>query len=767
MKKNKISTAIVLFLMFAITTSLVALPSATAQEVTRVTYPYIGATPNPVGVGQETLLHIGITQQLTSVGMEWEGLSVTITRPDGTTETLRDINTDSTGGTGRVYVPTIAGNYTLQTHFPEQVTEPGKTSPGTPMGTTMLAGSSRLLTLVVQEDPLPVWPGVPLPTEYWTRPIDAQLHEWHAISGNWVTTPANLYAPYNDNAPETAHVLWTKQLAAGGLAGGLIGRDDGPHSYECGDAYEGKFLVEARSAMILGGVLYYNVFESRGQPYAQQEVAAVDLHTGEELWCQPLIGRVAREGTTAAATVAAANRVIDGIDDDQFPEGIGRRLSFGQMFYWDSYNYHGVYGLLWTTVGTTWMAFDAHSGRWVYTIENVPTGTTLRGTNGELLRIQVNLANGWIALWNSSNLVSLQGSWNPHGNIYNASGTGAAPIRAWEWNITIPSGLQGSAYLYALGDRIVGSSTTVDHIITWAISLKSGEEGRLLFNTTWNAPAAWSAGNQTISRAAGSIDDGLIAVWSKETQQWWGFSTETGEYIWGPTEPQDYLDHYRAVGSIVYGRLLAMGMSGIIHCYDAKTGELQWTYAADDPYNEVLWSNNWPITRMLIAAGKIYLGTCEHSPIDPKPRGAPFVCLDVETGEEIWRANGLFHQTDWGGRATIGDSIIAAYDSYDQRIYAIGKGPSATTVTASPKVSVHGSNVLVEGRVADISPGTEDYTLRARFPDGVPAVADESMSEWMLYVYKQFPRPADVTGVEVVVSVLDPNNNYYEVGRTS
>jgi hypothetical protein len=80
---------------------------------------------------------------------------------------------------------------------------------------------------------------------------------------------------------------------------------------------------------------------------------------------------------------------------------------------------------------------------------------------------------------------------------------------------------------------------------------------------------------------------------------------------------------------------------------------------------------------------------------------------------------------------------------------------------------VHGNSVLVEGMVADISPGTKDSALAMRFPNGVPAVADESMSEWMHYVYMQFPRPTDVTGVEVVVSVLDPNNNYYEVGRTT
>jgi len=106
-------------------------------------------------------------------------------------------------------------------------------------------------------------------------------------------------------------------------------------------------------------------------------------------------------------------------------------------------------------------------------------------------------------------------------------------------------------------------------------------------------------------------------------------------------------------------------------------------------------------------------------------------------------------------------------DTYDQRVYAIGKGPSATTVTASPKVSVHGSSVLVEGTVTDISPGTKEASLAMRFPNGVPAVADESMSDWMLYVYKQFPCPAEVKGVEVVVEVLDPNNNYYEVARAT
>jgi hypothetical protein len=175
----------------------------------------------------------------------------------------------------------------------------------------------------------------------------------------------------------------------------------------------------------------------------------------------------------------------------------------------------------------------------------------------------------------------------------------------------------------------------------------------------------------------------------------------------------------------------------------------------------------WPITPLFISDGKIYIGQSEHSPQNPLPRGAPFICLDVETGAEVFRVDGMFRQTRWGGRAIIGDSIIATMDTYDQRIYAIGKGPSATSVVASPDIATQGSKVLVKGMVTDISPGTQDSAIKLRFPNGVPVVADESMSAWMLYVYKQFECPANVKGVEVIIEVLDPNNNYYEVARTT
>ena len=64
----------------------------------------------------------------------------------------------------------------------------------------------------------------------------------------------------------------------------------------------------------------------------------------------------------------------------------------------------------------------------------------------------------------------------------------------------------------------------------------------------------------------------------------------------------------------------------------------------------------------------------------------------------------------------------------------------------------------------DVSPGTQAPDMKLRFPSGVPAVADDCMSDWMLYVYKQFPQPMAV-GVPVKLEVVvDPNGNWYDIG---
>jgi hypothetical protein len=166
-----------------------------------------------------------------------------------------------------------------------------------------------------------------------------------------------------------------------------------------------------------------------------------------------------------------------------------------------------------------------------------------------------------------------------------------------------------------------------------------------------------------------------------------------------------------------------------------------WQYEAGNEYGEFLFGNDWSIPMGFATDDLVYFFHTEHSAIDPKPRGAPAICLDIETGQEVWRIDGLRCGTRWGGQPIMGDSVIAAFSTYDNTIVALGKGPSDISVSiANPAVNL-GNEVLVQGTIMDVSPGTKADEQMLRFPDGVPVVSDADMSEWMLYVYKHRPAP--------------------------
>jgi hypothetical protein len=747
--KSKLST-IALILVLAISATLVALPAASAQQ-TKATFCYLGVIPNPVGVNQPVLLHVGITDSRARQDLGWEGMTVTVEDPEGVESTLNIPKTDATGGTGYLFNPTKVGTYILQAHFPEQMVEVLPFFWGAPYNMTYLGSDSPVAELDVLDQALPYYPGHSLPSEYWTRPIDPQLREWSTVAGSWLNAPRNLYAPYNDG-PETAHILWTKPMTSGGLVGGELGG----HSFEIGDAYEGKWTGSSggplgwlSTAIIVAGNLYYQ--ESTLDPPVVTH--CVNLRTGEELWSKVFLD----------------NQTID----------------FGQLFYWDAFNMHGTFAYLWVTAGgggwwdpspAIWYAFDAYTGDWVMTYEDVPSGNNIYGPNGEIFKYSI--SGGMVSLWNSTKVVMDgigppdSGSWgdNAHGRTHNAS-------RGIEWTKPISeTGLPGSVQVEWFEDVAIGASASTTAVSVWGISLKPGEEGTVLFNNSWTPPAYWAEGNVTVSGFGGgwvawSQEDKVGILWIKETQEHYGFSLETGEYLWGPSESQYYLDAlddtHPESRAIAYGMFYCASVSGIIYCYDITTGELLWDYPVDDPYKEILWANNWWQKPVFITDGKIYTGHLEHSPTDPRARGGPFVCLDAYTGDLIWRAAGMFRQTRWGGRAIIGDSVIATMDTYDQRVYAIGKGPSATTVSAPETTQSVGTPVLIQGTVMDVSPGTEDIKLRMRFPNGVPAISDADMTDWMKYVYKQFEIPGDATGVEVVFNAVDSNGVWHDIDRTT
>jgi outer membrane protein assembly factor BamB len=262
------------------------------------------------------------------------------------------------------------------------------------------------------------------------------------------------------------------------------------------------------------------------------------------------------------------------------------------------------------------------------------------------------------------------------------------------------------------------------------------------------------------------LADNVAVVWSKEERRHYGFSLETGQYLW-VTEAEHYLDIYDAGRTIYEGKLISTGQAGIVYCFDVKTGETMWTYAGNDPYTEILWGNDWPMDQYFPCGGKIYFFQQTHSDNQPLPRGAAAYCLNATTGEVIWRVDGLVRDAHWGSEAIMADSVIVIPNTYDQQMYAIGKGPSAMTVEAPLADITLGSGLVIRGTVTDASPGTKQTGVTLRFPKGVSAVSDESVGEWMKYVYQQFPRPTNVTGVEVTLSVLDANNNYREIGTTT
>jgi hypothetical protein len=121
----------------------------------------------------------------------------------------------------------------------------------------------------------------------------------------------------------------------------------------------------------------------------------------------------------------------------------------------------------------------------------------------------------------------------------------------------------------------------------------------------------------------------------------------------------------------------------------------------------------------------------------------------------------------WAEKTFVAEGCLLFYNYYDNQLYVVGKGPSQTTVTASPKVTVQGSSIVVEGNVIDIAAGTKQDEQAARFPNGVPAVSDESMSGWMEYVYQQKPFPEDFVGVDVFVKIQDPNGDWHSAYVTT
>ena len=475
--------------------------------------------------------------------------------------------------------------------------------------------------------------------------------------------------------------------------------------------------------------------------------------------------------------------------DESLGSGGGYSSSKGELYDYDSQNQHGVTGgLIWQVSGSTWSAYDGFSGMWMYNLTGVPSGTEVYTDKGEIVRYVMDYQNRWMALWNWTDTTATRngptatnyGQWRPLGKVIDTSAS-------YSWNVTIPD-LPGTAnpqIIYILpGDVIIGISSPVttgtygmanrgmtDPWTVWALSDKDGSRGQLLWLKDYPAPAG------DIGLTFGPLDP-VNRVWTMaeaETFQWRGFSVDTGAPLWGPTNIEMRDMQYFSSGSgagqravTAYGNLYTQGYGGEMFCIDTHNGELVWKY--NDTYTGL--QSPWgyvPLLLATIADGKVYAFNNEHSPNSPLYRGYQVHCINATTGEGIWKMDGWAGTIGGHGVSTsiLADGYFVYYNFYDNQIYSVGKGPSETTVAASPQITTEGNSVMISGTVMDISSGTNQAEQAARFPKGVPAMSDVDMSTWMEYVYMQKPRPTDVTGVPVTLSVVDSNGNYRTIGTTT
>ena len=292
-----------------------------------------------------------------------------------------------------------------------------------------------------------------------------------------------------------------------------------------------------------------------------------------------------------------------------------------------------------------------------------------------------------------------------------------------------------------------------------------------MWSKTYDPPV----GNITVSFGGADPTVNVFVEYYRETMQWVGYSMATGEKLWGPVGDSSGLAFYNfdsiATGQnsqVAYGKLYSTGFGGLLYCYDLKTGNLLWTYGnggAGNSTNAGLATPHgyYPMVIYAIGNGIIYTITSEHDVETPIYKGALTRAINATTGQEIFTLS----DDNNGASGAAADGYNTFFNGYDNSIYVIGRGPSATTVTAPDIGVTTATPITVAGSVIDISAGTKQDEQAADFPYGVPCVSDASMSQWMSYVYQQQPEPTNFIGVTVTISVKDSNGNTHIIGTAT
>ena len=732
--KKKLLAVITLVLMLSIAVSLFASIQTVKAAASYPTFAYVATNANPVGVGQSAFVTVWLSYYPprgilgSNPFVLWQ-FTLTITDPSGNIQT-KELTSDPIGGVTLTLTPDKVGTWTLQAKFKGAGPVLGANND------TYRPSTSNLFSLIVQEEPVLAWPGAALPTSYWERPIDAQNREWSSISGNWVgmpwvTSPGSSssyssmgkFNPYT-LGPNTPHIVWRDSAISGGVVGGQYGSV----GYYAGDSYDLKHYP----LIIMNGVIYKNNQVS-SRSITNIGFYATDLRTGKELW-----------------------RTTNG------------SILFGQLLDYESLNQHGVIPFLWSS---TLDVYDANTGMWLWNFGNVTTGQLIQDEKGNILSYVLNQAQHTLTLWNST-VATLLGK--PGGPAANEGQEYWRPTKFatnnWKagimYNVTIPP-VQGNPSIknidvvdgVILAQANLPSNDTYPEGVTVhaAYSTKDGHEMWVKYRTGEDSLTGQQAG------FGYTVGPGAYYVQKQETEVIFAYDILTGNKMWvSDPKPNPWGSYYTTIGDdsllVAYDKLYATSYDGTLRCFDAKTGENFWnTYIGSSGFETPY--GTWPLWGSLLAAdGKIYAGTNEHSINQPPYRGERLYAFDAETGDILWKVYGIHMDP------AIADGYLVTFNTYDNQNYVFGKSQTAVTVSASPKVSASGADVLIEGSVTDQAPGQTCLGIPAA---GTPAISDESQGPWMEYLYMQKPMPTNATGVEVKLETIDPNGNFYEISTVT
>jgi hypothetical protein len=735
------------------------LPAGVTPAYTYATTAYMSLTPNPIGVGQQVLVNVW-TCPGTMNQFYRQGYTVTIQKPDGTTDVIGPFNSymaDCTGwfnyvvdqvGTWKfkfdhpgTYVP--AGTYVTRPGFPDLY-------PNFTLGASIYYGPSSTdwQELTVQQDQVLSWPSVPLPTDYWTRPISSENREWYVISGNYPWTGAYYYPGgrvlYSSNykytayvqAPNTVHIVWRRK----GADGGLIGAD----TY-----YYSLYTGGGNPSIIYAGRCYQTLTKVvDGRPTSVWE--CYDLRTGQVFW--DILGvsaptNVLYEPPAASITFAEFSTAytvylvaISGgrlLKYTPFTGAVSLNISLpSDLSLSIIYNNDRVLSL--QTVNAT--ASQYRLINW----------TMMGSSTNFTTRILTNVTWPYMTMTGPGIAAVIGQAMDYDAGIAAAGG----------WGYGAPQGYTGYA------DRGV-SNLCVGYNVT-TVDLSTGNVlCSVATNETFDTPVSWSSW---------VADRGRLAMGGN--MHWTCFDERTGKILWRSDDAGYPWGAWWAYNTASYdfneskSAIIGSAYDGI-YAFDWDTGHILWKYSSPMPPFESPYGGEPFFTGVAIADGKVYAYGGEHSTTMPVTRGWHLHCINATTGELIWKITGPM------SIGAIADGYLTASDPYDGHMYVFGKGRSATTVTAPDTVVAKGTSVVIKGTVMDMSPGDQGSVLNPTAPldsptkpGTVPCVSAASMETQMEYLYMQHPidglyHNETITGVPVILTAIGSDGTVIDIGSTT